>query len=110
VEPDPPSLAPAGEAGEPGSGAGEGEAQPPELIAQRAPGGAIDDSFWGMSDDEFLNAVRNGALPKEVLESKDGMLRLQQRMNDIQQMNALLTNMLRATHELEMEVIRNVRA
>jgi hypothetical protein len=111
VEPDPPPvrqpLQSDGAAEPQVAGAGEGEAT---MMPERLPAGAIDDSFWSMSDQQFLDAVRNGGIPKEVLESKDGMLRLQQRMNDIQQMAALLTNMMRATHELEMEVIRNVRA
>jgi hypothetical protein len=106
VEPDPPPVS-AAPADEP-TAAEEGDDAVP--AAARAPAEAIDDSFWSMTDQQFLDAVRKGNLPQEVLESKEGMLRLQQRMNDIQQMSALLTNMLRATHELEMEVVRNVRA
>lgn len=79
-------------------------------VLARAAGPAIDDSFWGQSDDQLLQAIRQGRIPQDVVESREGMLRLQQRMNDIQQMNALMTNMLRAMHEMEMEVIRHVRA
>jgi hypothetical protein len=107
VDPDPPPIRQPLQSDEPVAGAGEGDAT---AMAERLPSGAIDDSFWSMTDQQFLDALRNGTIPKEVLESKDGMLRLQQRMNDIQQMAALLTNMMRATHELGMEVIRNVRA
>ena len=63
-----------------------------------------------MTDDEVMAMVRSGKIPKELRDDKAAMMALQQRMNDIQEMNALLTNMIRAMHEMQMEIIRNVRA
>ena len=57
-----------------------------------------------------LSAIRDGKVPKELAESKDGMLALQARMTQITEMNQLMTSMLQAIHQMRMGVIQNVRA
>jgi len=37
------------------------------------------------------------------------MMAIQQRMNAISEMNNLLTNMMRALHDMQMAVIQNIR-
>lgn len=58
----------------------------------------------------FTDAIRHGQIPEEVLNSRAGMMMIQERLQQIQQMNQLMTQMLQATHEMQMAVIRNVRA
>lgn len=67
-------------------------------------------SFLALPDDAFMSAIREGKIPKEIAESKDGMLALQARMTQITEMNQLMTSMLQAIHQLRMGVIQNLRA
>jgi hypothetical protein len=67
------------------------------------------ESFLGLSDDAFMSAIREGKIPKEIADSKDGMLALQARMTQITEMNQLMTSMLQAIHQLRMGVIQNLR-
>jgi hypothetical protein len=67
-------------------------------------------SFLALPDDAFMSAIREGKIPKEIADSKDGMLALQARMTQITEMNQLMTSMLQAIHQLRMGVIQNLRA
>jgi hypothetical protein len=67
-------------------------------------------SFLNLSDDALMAAIRDGRVPKEIADSKDGMLALQARMTQITEMNQLMTSMLQAIHQMRMGVIQNVRA
>lgn len=67
-------------------------------------------TFLALPDDAFMSAIREGKIPKEIAESKDGMLALQARMTQITEMNQLMTSMLQAIHQLRMGVIQNLRA
>lgn len=63
------------------------------------------------SDPEsFMTAIRNGQLPDEVANSQSGMLMVQQRLHEIQRMFSLMTQMMQAMHEMEMAIVRNIRA
>lgn len=63
-----------------------------------------------MSDDAFRNMIRNGEIPPEIAKDPVAMQALQMRMQEMQQMNALMTNLLRSMHEMQMEIVRNIRA
>jgi hypothetical protein len=67
-------------------------------------------TFLALPDDAFMSAIREGKIPKEIADSKDGMLALQARMTQITEMNQLMTSMLQAIHQLRMGVIQNLRA
>lgn len=67
-------------------------------------------AFLKLDNDALMDAVRKGNIPDGVGEDPKAMATLQTRLHDIQQMNALMTNLLRALHEMQMEIIRNVRA
>lgn len=63
-----------------------------------------------LTDSAFLDAVRAGGVPADLLKDPQAALQIQQRMSDISQMNQLLTNLSRALHDMQMAVIQNVRA
>jgi hypothetical protein len=60
--------------------------------------------------EDFMNAIRNGEIPDDILNSQAGMMMIQQRLHEIQQCFQLLTQMLQAMHEMSMGIVRNVRA
>ncbi len=66
--------------------------------------------FKTMSDEELMRRIREGTIPKDIAQDPLAMLALQTRMQEIQQMNALMTNLMRAMHEMQIEIIRNIRA
>jgi hypothetical protein len=72
--------------------------------------GASSSEFFKLSDGDFMKALRDGKIPSEVTDSKEGMLQVQTRMNHITEMNQLMTSMLQALHQMSMSVIQNVRA
>lgn len=61
-----------------------------------------------MSNDDLQRAVANGNIPKDL--SNSDMLALQTRMNQISQMNQLMTQMISAMHDMQMAVARNIHA
>lgn len=67
------------------------------------------DSFFSMSDKAMMDAVRDGKIPESVSKDPDQMRRLQVRMQDAAQMNQLITMMLTALHEMNKQVIQNLR-
>ena len=67
------------------------------------------DQFMNLSDKDFMNAVRDGKIPKEVTDDPAAMLALQARMQHITEMNQLMTSMMQALHQMRMSIIQNVR-
>jgi hypothetical protein len=62
-----------------------------------------------MSPDQFLQAVTSGKIPDSVANSQSAMMQVQARMNQITQMNQLVTGMMAAMHQMEMSIIQNIR-
>ena len=67
------------------------------------------EAFFKLSDADLMNKVRNGGIPEEVSRDPSQMHRLQARMNEIAQMNQIITSMLAAMHQMNMAIIQNVR-
>jgi len=63
----------------------------------------------GMSDSAFMDAVRNGRISPDVAKDPTAMMAIQERMNDITQMNNLMTAMMRAIHDMQMAIVQNIR-
>jgi hypothetical protein len=63
----------------------------------------------GLSDDAFLKAMSSGKIPPDVANSPGAMMQIQARMNQISQMNQLMTSMMQAMHQMQMAIIQNVR-
>jgi len=66
--------------------------------------------FFAQSDTELMAAVRDGKLPDAVKDDPAAMQRLQLRMNEIAEMNQLISQMLAAMHDMNKAVIQNIRA
>jgi len=62
-----------------------------------------------MSDSAVRDAVIHGRISPEVAKDQTAMMAIQQRMNAISEMNNLMTNMMRALHDMQMAVIQNIR-
>lgn len=60
--------------------------------------------------DQFMRAVSGGAVPADVAENPAALLQIQARVNDIAQMNQLVTSMMSATHQMQMSIAQNIRA
>lgn len=67
-------------------------------------------SFEKLSNEDFMAMIRNGDLPPEIARDPQAMMMVQQRMQEIQQMNALMTQVLRALHDMQTAVIQNIRS
>lgn len=67
------------------------------------------DAFFKLSDKALMDAVRDGKLPDSVKNDPEQMRRLQVRMEDISQMNNLITSMLNTMHEMNKAIIQNLR-
>jgi len=66
--------------------------------------------FFAQSDTELMAAIRDGKLPDAVKDDPAAMQRLQLRMNEISEMNQLISQMLAAMHDMNKAVIQNIRA
>jgi hypothetical protein len=67
-------------------------------------------ALLAMSSDDFMKAVSSGAVPADVAGDPTAMLQIQSRVNEIAQMNQLVTSMLSATHQMQMSIAQNIRA
>lgn len=67
------------------------------------------DDFFALSDKELMDAIRNGKLPSSISDDPAQMQRLQLRMNEISEMNQLITTMLNTLHDMNKQVIQNLR-
>ncbi len=65
--------------------------------------------LMAMSPDQFMQAVTSGKIPDSVANSPSAMMQVQARMNQITQMNQLVTGMMAAMHQMEMSIIQNIR-
>jgi hypothetical protein len=63
-----------------------------------------------LPSDQFMKAVSGGAVPADVAENPAALLQIQARVNDIAQMNQLVTSMMSATHQMQMSIAQNIRA
>jgi hypothetical protein len=66
-------------------------------------------SLMALSPDQFMQAVTSGKIPDSVANSQSAMMQVQARMNQITQMNQLVTGMMAAMHQMEMSIIQNIR-
>ncbi len=62
-----------------------------------------------MSDGAIRDAVIHGRISPELAKDQTAMMAIQQRMNSISEMNNLMTNMMRALHDMQMAVVQNIR-
>jgi hypothetical protein len=67
-------------------------------------------SFANMSNADFMDMIRSGNISKEVLDDPAAMMALQQKMSDIKQMNDLLSNLMRMLHDMQSQIVGNIRA
>jgi hypothetical protein len=67
------------------------------------------EDFYKKSPDDLMKAVRDGKIPDEIKDSPTEMRRLQAKMDQITEMNNLMTSMLQALHQMKMSIIQNVR-
>jgi hypothetical protein len=65
--------------------------------------------FNSMSDSAVRDAVIHGRISPEIAKDQTAMMAIQQRMNAISEMNNLMTNMMRALHDMQMAVVQNIR-
>ncbi len=88
------------------AGSSEGTTESKETKGQAAAKAFLD----AHSDPEdFMEQIRNGNIPEDVLNSQAGMMMIQERLQRIQQMNQLMTQMLKSMHDMSMAVVQNVR-
>jgi hypothetical protein len=66
-------------------------------------------SLMSMSNDQFMQAVTSGSIPADVANNPSAMAEIQARMNQITQMNQLVTSMMAAMHQMQMAIIQNIR-
>ena len=78
-------------------------------LSAQAAKGMVPDAFFGLSDASLMNAVRAGNIPDAVKNDPAQMRRLEARINDITEMNHLITSMLKAMHDMNTQVIQNIR-
>jgi hypothetical protein len=71
--------------------------------------GMSPNAFFGLSDANLMNAVRAGNIPDAVKNDPAQLRRLEARMHDITEMNHLITAMLKAMHDMNTQVIQNIR-
>jgi hypothetical protein len=86
-------------------------ADPPAAAAGSSSGQTITSlaQFNNMSDAAVRDAVIHGRISPELAKDQTAMMAIQQRMNAISEMNNLMTNMMKALHDMQMAVIQNVR-
>lgn len=66
-------------------------------------------ALMAMSPDQFMQAVTSGNIPPDVANNPAAMTQIQARMNQITQMNQLVTSMMAAMHQMQMSIIQNIR-
>jgi len=87
------------------------EAEPPPPPAADGTSTPADvASLLALSPTDFMKAVSSGAVPADVAGDPTAMLQIQSRVNEIAQMNQLVTSMLSATHQMQMSIAQNIRA
>jgi hypothetical protein len=66
-------------------------------------------SLMALGPDQFMQAVTSGKIPPDVANNQSAMMEVQARMNQITQMNQLVTSMMAAMHQMQMSIIQNIR-
>ncbi len=66
-------------------------------------------SLMALGPDQFMQAVTSGKIPPDVANNQAAMMEVQARMNQITQMNQLVTSMMAAMHQMQMSIIQNIR-
>ncbi|HLK92601.1 MAG TPA: hypothetical protein VKZ18_22085 [Polyangia bacterium] len=66
-------------------------------------------SLMALGPDQFMQAVTSGKIPPDVANNQTAMMEVQARMNQITQMNQLVTSMMAAMHQMQMSIIQNIR-
>ena len=66
-------------------------------------------SLLSLSSDQFMQAISSGAIPADVANDPSAMLQIQARMNDIAEMNQLVTSVMSASHQMQMTIAQNIR-
>ena len=85
----------------------EADAAPPRAAAAKPTDLA---SLLDLPSDQFMQAVSSGAVPSNLAEDPGALLQIQARVNDIAQMNQMMTSMMSALHQMQMSVAQNIRA
>lgn len=67
-------------------------------------------SLLALPSDQFMRAISSGAVPDDVAQDPAALLQIQARVNDIAQMNQMMTSMMSALHQMQMSVAQNIRA
>ena len=62
-----------------------------------------------MSPDQLMQAITSGKLPDDVASSPTAMMQLQAKVNQIAEMNQIVTQMMAAEHQMQMSIIQNIR-
>lgn len=62
-----------------------------------------------MTPDQFMQAITSGSLPDDVANSPTAMMQLQAKMNQITEMNQMVTQMMAAEHQMQMSIVQNIR-
>jgi hypothetical protein len=85
---------------------------PPASSAQPVSGAKPQDlaDLLALPSDQFMKAVSGGAVPADVAENPAALLQIQARVNDIAQMNQMVTSMMSAMHQMQMSIAQNIRA
>lgn len=89
------------------------EPEPPPATSGASTSSSTPDdvaSLLALSPDDFMKAITSGAVPADVAGDPTAMLQIQSRVNEIAQMNQLVTSMLSATHQMQMSIAQNIRA
>ena len=96
----------------PATAATEASPPPPESSADASPADKPQDlaDLLALPSDQFMKAVSGGAVPADVAENPAALLQIQARVNDIAQMNQLVTSMMSAMHQMQMSIAQNIRA
>jgi hypothetical protein len=79
------------------------------VFGPKDPASMSKDEFMAQGNEALMKAVRDGKIPKEIADSPSAMQSLQARLNQISEMNQLMTAMIQAMHQMQMAVIQNVR-
>jgi hypothetical protein len=89
---------------------GEGEDPKAEEAKKRGEGYKKGAAYAkSMSGEELLNKIKNGELPPEIAESQEAMQIIMMRVQEYQQMMALMTNLMKISHDINMATINNLR-
>ena len=56
-----------------------------------------------------MQMVTSGKIPPDVANNQSAMMQVQARLNQISQMNQMMTQMMQAAHQMQMAIIQNFR-